>query len=540
MSKMVYELRITLKDVGVPVWRVVQVDKTINFHELHLLIQAAFDWMNYHLYGFHVDKSNGEDVKFVEITDREIEDTFMSINLQTYKMKETILSDWLIKPKDKITYTYDYGDNWEHIIELLKIIETDAKVEYPRCIRAKNDAPPEDSRFEIIEGKIDLVAPDNKEVRDEVNDMIQLGVDDVHLMEELTDEEKSHEPLNPVVREVETSPIWEMTLEKAKKFFQAKPWESLTENDLFVIVEPNTNQYLFCKISGQAGEEYGLEIYIGLDGFFTLLALVSGEDLELDGLHKAHVLFVSFVDREELQIQDYNLIKAHSTTFHGKSSWPCFVSFEPGYYPWIMEEEDATLTHFVMSEVMQIAEEVKDGLVIPAVLEERSILIRELVADVSDGVRLENRFSDLDTLLREDVEESLVLSELEIKRFSKLRRTLSTSIEFSITPVKIPVLADEESRPFYAPIAVAIDVETGEVYYQETFDEPQNIYWMQQTFLKVMIEMGGIPSVIYTDSATARVILPFLDVLDFNLQIVEELEGIDEVVDDLTQSLLDE
>src|SRR5699024_426001 len=161
----------------VPVWRVIQVDKNINFHEFHLLIQAAFDWTNSHLYGFHIEKSNGEKVQWVEITDQEIDTTFMPGELQTYKTKDVLISEWLIKTKDKITYTYDFGDNWEHKIELIKVIEADENVEYPHCIRAKNDAPPEDSRFEIIEGEIDLIAPDNTEVRDEVNDMIQFGMD---------------------------------------------------------------------------------------------------------------------------------------------------------------------------------------------------------------------------------------------------------------------------------------------------------------------------------------------------------------------------
>src|SRR5699024_6342841 len=441
--------------------------KDINFHDFHLLIQTAFDWMNIHLYGFHIDKSNGEKVEWVEITDQEIDSTFMSRQIQTYKPREAVLSDWLIKPKDKITYTYDFGDNWEHKIELLKIIEADEEVEYPRCIRAKNDAPPEDSRFEIINGEIDLVAPDNKEIRDEVNDMIQFGVDEINLMEEFQVDEQGNESSFSASQEVKASPVWEKTLEITKAFLQNKPWETITENNLLVLVEPNSNQYLFCRVCNyKEGEENGLEIYVGLDGLFTYLALISEENLMLDGFQKAHVLFVSFEDYEELLMEDHQLINAHSTSFNGESAWPVFASFEPGYYPWIMDEEDALLTHFVMSQMLQIVEEVKEGLVITAPIDEQMILIRELDRDATEENIFKNRISDLDALLREGMEETIVISELEVKRFSKLRETLPSSIEFTVTPIKIPVQMEEGTRPFYAPTVVALDVDTEEVYYQ--------------------------------------------------------------------------
>lgn len=538
---MVYELRITLTDVGVPVWRVVQVDEDINFHDFHLLIQAAFDWTNSHLFGFHVDKSNGEKVEWVEITDQEIDRRFMPRRIQTYKTKEAVLSNWLVKPKDKITYTYDFGDNWEHKIELLKIVEADEKVEYPLCIRAKNEAPPEDSRLGIIEGEIDLVAHDNKKVRDAVNDMIQFGVNELNVMEEFQFDEPSNESSAFVSQEVKASPVWEKTLEITKAFLQREPWETLTENDLFVLVEPNTNQYLFCKVcSYAAGKENTLEIYVGLDGLFTYLALESGENLVLDGLQKAHVLFVSFEDYEDLSTEDYQLIQAHSTTFQGQKAWPIYASFEPGYYPWMMDEDDALLTQFAMDQILHIVDDVKDGLVIPSPIESQMILIRELDKDATEENVFKNRFSDLDALLREEAEETLVLSELEIKRFSKLKEILTSSIEFTITPIKIPVQMEEGTRPFYAPTVVALDVETGEIYYQEIFDEPQNIDMVQRIFLNTMTKLGGIPNVIYTDSATGRAILPFLDIQNFNLEIVDKLEGIDELLDDLTQFIQNE
>ena len=41
-------------------------------------------------------------------------------------------------------YTYDFGDNWEHKIQLEKILPRDKNIEYPACIAGKRACPPED------------------------------------------------------------------------------------------------------------------------------------------------------------------------------------------------------------------------------------------------------------------------------------------------------------------------------------------------------------------------------------------------------------
>ena len=58
----------------------------------------------------------------------------------------------------KAEYTYDFGDDWEHIVTLEKILPRDKGVEYPRCFQGKRACPPEDcggiwGYEEICQGK---------------------------------------------------------------------------------------------------------------------------------------------------------------------------------------------------------------------------------------------------------------------------------------------------------------------------------------------------------------------------------------------------
>ena len=56
--------------------------------------------------------------------------------------KGTKLSEYIPKYK-RLKYNYDFGDNWQHYIEVVEIIE-DYDKNYPVCLQGKGNAPPED------------------------------------------------------------------------------------------------------------------------------------------------------------------------------------------------------------------------------------------------------------------------------------------------------------------------------------------------------------------------------------------------------------
>ena len=64
---MIFQFKISLLDVGVPVWRRVQVNSHTTFRELHEVIQVAFDWYNSHLHNFSIRKSNGQQIQNITI-----------------------------------------------------------------------------------------------------------------------------------------------------------------------------------------------------------------------------------------------------------------------------------------------------------------------------------------------------------------------------------------------------------------------------------------------------------------------------------------
>lgn len=179
----IYSFKITLENVGVPVWRKVQVNSSSTFLELHKIIQILFDWQDDHLHEFRIQKSNGIRQKNVVIeSDEEASSPFDSLffdDEQTY-LSETVerLHDHFLVEKDQARYTYDFGDDWQHKIVLEKILEPAEGTTYPICTAAKNDAPYEDSRYEVMTGDLSLLNSDAKGIVSSVNTVLEMRLHD--------------------------------------------------------------------------------------------------------------------------------------------------------------------------------------------------------------------------------------------------------------------------------------------------------------------------------------------------------------------------
>ena len=123
----VYQFKITLKGVKPPIWRRIQVPEPYTFWDLHVAIQDAMGWEDYHLHEFElVDPSTGMKME-IGIPDEEI--------LPGWKQK---IVKWFSMENQVAKYTYDFGDNWEHAVKLEKILPRDDNINYPICIAALN------------------------------------------------------------------------------------------------------------------------------------------------------------------------------------------------------------------------------------------------------------------------------------------------------------------------------------------------------------------------------------------------------------------
>jgi hypothetical protein len=143
-QKQVYQFKITLQDIKPPIWRRIQVPSTYTFWDLHVAIQDAMGWLDYHLHEFHIKDIGGKKL-FIGIPSED--DDFMDDFIQSHK----VLPGWKHKVSTLIStthptflYVYDFGDDWYHTIKLEKVLPHEDGISYPRCIGGKSHSPPED------------------------------------------------------------------------------------------------------------------------------------------------------------------------------------------------------------------------------------------------------------------------------------------------------------------------------------------------------------------------------------------------------------
>lgn len=136
-TTVLYQFKIALKGIRPPVWRRIVVPSHITFDQLHDIIQIAMGWENNHLYEFEIN-----DI-VIDIPDEEYGFSFVGWR-EKYDARTVELSRFIKKEGEKFTYTYDFGDNWVHLVTLEKIETTADPFRHPVCLKGKRACPPED------------------------------------------------------------------------------------------------------------------------------------------------------------------------------------------------------------------------------------------------------------------------------------------------------------------------------------------------------------------------------------------------------------
>ena len=133
-SQEIVQLKVTLKNSKPPIWRRILIEKDMTFEDLHYIIQDVMGWENCHLYEFR-DRN-------IVIGEEDFEDDIFGKKIMD--SASIPLGDFFTMLKQKITYTYDFGDSWDHEILVEKFLEEEKEIDYPTCIKGKNNCPPED------------------------------------------------------------------------------------------------------------------------------------------------------------------------------------------------------------------------------------------------------------------------------------------------------------------------------------------------------------------------------------------------------------
>lgn len=133
-----YVLKVTIKNTHPPIWRRVIVPAGISFSQLNLILNTAIGWCGYHLSSYEFKNH------YVNIVDDPDEFGFGWGPNEDIDAANTCIDDYLDDEDIKsFTYTYDFGDDWTHTVQIEKRL-VDYSGPCPVVTKYKGDTPWED------------------------------------------------------------------------------------------------------------------------------------------------------------------------------------------------------------------------------------------------------------------------------------------------------------------------------------------------------------------------------------------------------------
>lgn len=490
---MIYQFKVELKYETPSVYRILEVDSEMTFAEFHDVLQVAFGWENSHLHEFSIEKKDGELVGRIAIG-MDLEGMGISSKEMFDETNEKLV-DWFIQEEDYAIYTYDFGDDWRHEVVLSKIVPEEAGRVYPYCVEAIQAAPEEDSRGMMDESPVKKT--DSNVLTKQINDALGAS-------EETFD--------------------WGYLFEQARQLNKLKPWELLDDNQVFIVVDPISGENLYCSTLGAEGYEFGLAVYIGEEGLQSIKDTHEGSMSMFDLMVGQRSILLSFVDRDELEPEDYQLIKRHGLSFRGRKQWVQFRSMVPGMHPWSIDEEEARMLLLAIEQTMGMCKRVKAGFLVPVMGDEDVFAARVPSEQGASIVWIDDIIQVKET--RVQIKESpLLVSELDLARLKKLERR-NIAVEFDLFYAEFSIRDEEGERPYFSLMAAALDRKNGMALYQNVFDNKRIEGHAQQALLEFIEQNGFRPREIWMTSKMKGMIAPLIKPLRIEVMAVEGLKNI--------------
>jgi hypothetical protein len=138
LGDIVFQFLVALVEVDPLVWRRIRVLGKYSFWDLHVAIQDAMGWQDYHLHEFRlIDPKSNEQVVISIPNGEPFEEEIIPDYL-------TPISEYFVHNYEVALYIYDFGDDWRHTVALETWLQPEEGIQYPQCMSGARKCPPED------------------------------------------------------------------------------------------------------------------------------------------------------------------------------------------------------------------------------------------------------------------------------------------------------------------------------------------------------------------------------------------------------------
>ncbi len=179
-------------------------------------------------------------------------------------------------------------------------------------------------------------------------------------------------------------------LRAAERIWALVPWKTWSEDQIFVVRSPETQELGFVSVIGGSKQQFGIIVYRGAGAYFGLLDFIERismsqmppwlNDLAASGLNADTMppdlaafvkqmsdtmvdptellqipqLQLNFDARKDLDPLDKEWLERNGYNAKGRG-FPTFRSFVPGYLPWWISSEDARFLAVALEQFLEVA-----------------------------------------------------------------------------------------------------------------------------------------------------------------------------------------
>ncbi len=308
--------------------------------------------------------------------------------------------------------------------------------------------------------------------------------------------------------------VWKTLFDRALAYRDLAPWTWMDDDHIFAVAAPD-GESLYCTVIGALGQEYGLVIYMGEEGYACLQDILSGTLHPKDAVFKERALLVSFAPRNDLERDDKAMLRKYNIPVSGKRLLPMFRSFAPGYYPWFLSEQEAAWAAMALEQAVVVAERLRGGELALAAFSRGNRLFARIAERREDGLHWRDGWVPRPKAKKTETS-ALDIGTDELAKAKTLERA-PLFVEFSVAYVNRPIQERRSERPYFPLLALAADAASGVILHHQVFRGQTDAKTLQQSFLAFARALGCVPSHVRVTKEHGPLLAPLLRELGVNM-----------------------
>jgi len=254
---------------------------------------------------------------------------------------------------------------------------------------------------------------------------------------------------------------WRRLYEAATSFRDLAPWTFASEKFIFGIEDPETGTIGYASVLGGSEEVYALVVYEGTEGLNGIIHLINhaGDFTPEMVLEYQHALMASFEDREILEKEDLQTIRALGIKYRGRKQWPMFRHYLPGYIPWFLSGPQVRFLTLCVEQALDVLPRFREHPDLLTELGDEKYLIRSRQIIAGQEVWQDRTMPAPEPPSRSVPKISV--DEVTIARIQRQQKSRGGTWEVGFIFAPAPVQESPSDRPFLPRLMLVCDAETG-------------------------------------------------------------------------------